>query len=469
MGHAEHFLTRIERLNARQADVALALYRDSALVRYILARVDLPEGAERVALALEHTNSPHVIVTRTGAFVTCLAAGMTVHGAALVSRAELDRLDEKFEFVRVGLRQAERVQESRQLMHRMLGGGSTLSREDFAALRSLMPIFGDAMLRVASDIAKSTSKLQDAYRSSHYRQGGPRVTARLHHHWYRVWSLGHAIALAGSYSEDLPVTPPELRTRYIGALSPLLWLAISTMVPHVVARAAWAASRVGRVLVPFFRDVVDESQTFGTLTGALVPLVAVGLRDPEVRGEVHEIVAQSLRRFVRMDPQLTGVDREICQWMLSYCGLMLVENRDDSYVEALRGRGATLMALRGASLPAGHPQRWERPDDVPVELSLSAVGYLEPTLLAGGPQRELAFLALPWLARASADDLYVPDQYIEAYGNTFQAEVTLHALEEHAQYHRIGEPARAKAKPGRNEPCSCGSGKKYKRCCGAAA
>ena len=30
------------------------------------------------------------------------------------------------------------------------------------------------------------------------------------------------------------------------------------------------------------------------------------------------------------------------------------------------------------------------------------------------------------------------------------------------------EPYRAKKKPGRNDPCPCGSGKKYKKCCGAA-
>jgi SWIM/SEC-C metal-binding protein len=29
------------------------------------------------------------------------------------------------------------------------------------------------------------------------------------------------------------------------------------------------------------------------------------------------------------------------------------------------------------------------------------------------------------------------------------------------------EPARASKKVGRNDPCPCGSGKKFKRCCGA--
>jgi len=30
------------------------------------------------------------------------------------------------------------------------------------------------------------------------------------------------------------------------------------------------------------------------------------------------------------------------------------------------------------------------------------------------------------------------------------------------------KPIQAGAEPGRNDPCPCGSGKKYKRCCGAA-
>jgi uncharacterized protein YecA (UPF0149 family) len=33
-------------------------------------------------------------------------------------------------------------------------------------------------------------------------------------------------------------------------------------------------------------------------------------------------------------------------------------------------------------------------------------------------------------------------------------------------YAEIAESYRAPAKVGRNEPCPCGSGKKYKRCCG---
>ena len=32
--------------------------------------------------------------------------------------------------------------------------------------------------------------------------------------------------------------------------------------------------------------------------------------------------------------------------------------------------------------------------------------------------------------------------------------------------HNNGEPITRKPRPGRNDPCSCGSGKKFKACCG---
>jgi len=37
---------------------------------------------------------------------------------------------------------------------------------------------------------------------------------------------------------------------------------------------------------------------------------------------------------------------------------------------------------------------------------------------------------------------------------------------QHAGEHRPIEPIRTGRKVGRNEPCPCGSGKKYKQCCG---
>jgi hypothetical protein len=470
MGHAAHFLTRIERLSARQADVALALYRDSELVRYILERVVLPEHADRVAVALEHANSPHVIVTRTGAFVTCLAAGMTTDATPVISRAQLDHLDEKFDFVREGFRRAERVQESRQLMHRMLSGGSALSREDFTALRSLMPLLGAAMFKLALETGRSLTKMLDVFRSKKYRRRGDEATEALQGHWSSFWTLGHTIALCGSYIDDLPETQAEMRADYTRVLAPLLRMALCTMIPHVAVRAIWVASRVGRPLVPDCRDRIEEARSFSALLYGLAPLVAVALREPGLRAEAHEVIERALRRVEgALDPELRGLEHGAFKWVLEYCHRMLGGDFDDVYIGALRQSCAPLVALRSARLPEGHPQRWDKPEDVPDELSFSAVAYVEHSMLVAGSPRQLTFLALPWIARASADDLYVPDQYLEVHGNTFRPELTLQALELYERYYGVGRPVRTGARPGRNELCTCGSGKKYKRCCGAAA
>ena len=470
MGHAAHFLTRIERLSAIQADLALTLYRDPVLVRYMLERVPLPEHADRVALALEHANSPHVIVTRTGAFVTCLAAGMTTGGTPVISRAQLDQLDEKFDFVREGLRRAERVQESRQLLHRMLSGGSALSREDFAALRSLMPLFGPAMFKVALENGRSLTQMLDDFRGKKYRRRKDEATEALQAHWSRFWTLGHTLALGGSYVDDLPASQTELRAEYTRVLAPLLRMALCTMIPSVAVRGAWVASRVGRALLPDCRDRIQEARTFSALLYGLVPLVAVALREPGLRPEAHELIERTLRRVEgELDPTLRGVAHVSSKWVLEYCHRMLGGDFDDVYIAALRQSCAPLIVLRSAGLPEGHPHRWDKPEDVPDELAFSAVAYAERSMLAPGSQRELTFLALPWIARANADDLYVPDQHIEVHGNTFRSELTLQALEHYERYYGIGRPSRTGAKPGRNEPCTCGSGKKYKRCCGAAA
>lgn len=38
---------------------------------------------------------------------------------------------------------------------------------------------------------------------------------------------------------------------------------------------------------------------------------------------------------------------------------------------------------------------------------------------------------------------------------------------EHEHEHEVQEPVRrAEPKVGRNDPCPCGSGRKYKKCCG---
>jgi hypothetical protein len=72
-----HFLRRIARLPPRYADIALALWRDSRWVRFLLRQLRLDWWEDRVALSLDNaTRGPYVVVASNAHFVTCLAPHM---------------------------------------------------------------------------------------------------------------------------------------------------------------------------------------------------------------------------------------------------------------------------------------------------------------------------------------------------------------------------------------------------------
>jgi hypothetical protein len=472
MGHAAHFLTRVERLSARQADVALALYRDPGLVAFILNRVRLPDSAERVALALEHADSPHIIVTRTGAFVTCLAAGMHVqHATPVIARAQLDQMAEKFDVVRTALKRAEEGEESKRLLNLLLGGGAALAREDFALLRAVVPVIGSHLLKTAGEVAVSVERRRQSYRRSHYRIRASAVTELLQVFWGDVWAIGHLSALCGAYIEQLPESLSDAeREQLTWALRPILEITASTLMPATVLRVGWAAARAGRLFLPQYYDRLSKAVSFPQVAHVLVVLLSVALAHESVRAEVSEALEQNMARIEALgDDLMSEPERTVWVWLHGHGRQMLAGHKHGEYVAEHRKYGAQYIVERGATLPADHPQRWDAPEQVPDELAMTALPTYDRSIMIGSVHRVLTFFALPWVTGAGADELYVPARYMDAYGGKFDADRTREMLDRHARYHWIGQPVRAEERPGRNQPCSCGSGKKYKRCCGAGA
>src|SRR3954462_3480849 len=110
MGHEHHFLSRLDRVSRPHVELALALYRDDALLRYVLDSVHLPERAERVAISLDDPHEgPFLIVTREGRFVTCLGRGMSPGEWPIVTRGQLDGITAKLDDFRARVEAKEKL------------------------------------------------------------------------------------------------------------------------------------------------------------------------------------------------------------------------------------------------------------------------------------------------------------------------------------------------------------------------
>ncbi len=68
---------------------------------------------------------------------------------------------------------------------------------------------------------------------------------------------------------------------------------------------------------------------------------------------------------------------------------------------------------------------------------------------------------------ADAEDFYVPESLLDPYLTEFSPKSIFYHLDDYHHYFELDVPVLAEPKPGRNKPCLCGSGTKYKRCCGA--
>jgi SEC-C motif len=467
MGHAIHFLERLQRLSMPQADFALALYRDSELVRHILGQLKLPEGAERVALAVENgPDTPYVIVARDGGFVTCLGKGMSVGEAVVVTRERLDRLcAERVEFRQALQRVRSNTGIARQLFVRMYRGGRGLSREDFHTLRHLYPLYSRKLFEITTELADWLQDFRDKYRPARYRRRNAAALESLKMYWESSWAMGHLVALLGTrLREFLTSVAVEAGTEAISGFT-ISWLTAYAGSTPVAVRGAWAASRAGHDVLPSYKEVFETSSDFPLLMDSLVVLTAIGLRHRKLRAEVRKTLSR--RRNPIFAPDSPHREALRMQKLLPlYERVLDAEESDMLAFHRMIGGG---MAVDGAaSLPPDHPVRGLRIEDVPEYLAY-IVPLLNDTNLFRDVQAQITLPALlPWVVSVDIEELYLPADVVTASA-PFQADAVLAQLDDYADLTAQSVPWVREATPGRNEPCSCGSGKKYKRCCGAGA
>ncbi len=464
--HAEHFLTRIDRLNTPQAELALALYRDDELLKFVLGLANVPASVDRVAIALgESDTGPYVIVTRDGKFVTCLAEGMRLQAdQVLISRRKLEHLSGKVEALR-GLFEDARAGKRRrcdELLLRVGQVGHKVTQSEFDDLVVLNPFLGHlyvaALLRVQQTVDDTFMQLRLVKRI------GKKFDPLLEVYWKNMWAMSHFMMLIGTDPQFLQqlFEISEARgeehareSRTIFLLSP--WM--TGLMPWAL-RGAWLAAQLPKSFLKPCKVGFTAAKRRSALYTHGIGLAAIGHRHQRYRAEVVKFFQSAESRCIF---EIQELPHHLCKALVT----PFAEGGDEIFGKMVELECDTVMedlATRYAPNPATHAYMVNLPHAAKRALMLG----LPLPIMQGEDNTLRTFTYLPIVAKMQARDFYLPDRerdMLVSQGYTHRTGMAFIAprIEDNRSV-----PFRAAVVPGRNDPCACGSGKKFKRCCAAA-
>jgi hypothetical protein len=468
-GHQHHFLSRLDRLALPHVELALHLYRDHDLVRFILGSVKLPDGADRVALSLDDpTDGPFLIVTREGRFVTCLGTGMHPGDRPVVTRGQLDAIAGKHQELASRLAACRELVGAESMVNKMIRRiydlGDSVSREDFIAVSAVQPLLAAEFMRLQLEATGDLNAVQPQVLSILRRTERPKPYTHelLRAYWKTFWMLGHLAVLVGLDGRALLSALDPERIRGVDT-----FYSRSTFDQTILGTAVkglWSVGKIGKALLPNYKRAYASSAHLLPIVEASLALSILGLRHASLRAEARKAIASlptpiaplpmenALRAF--MDAIVT-----MCNWAFDEPHKPLGYHRSIGAAEAM---------ARTADLPAGASFHFESAKDVPEELSMTLAVNREDEFLNDREALLYLYGFLPWLAKATPESLYLPRAFLEATRRPWSPERTIDLLRGRLDHARA-IAAMPRETPSKNGPCPCGSGKKYKRCCGAGA
>jgi len=453
MGHDHHFLSRLDRITREQVDLALTLYRDEELVKYILLVAKAQEGT-RVAISLGRDEGPFLVLAHDGHFVTCLGRGMSPSGLPRFSRRWLDATISAYGKYRDGVARARRRtadQDATGGLLRAIGARAHgFSREDFSAIRPITGVLGTLWLdsfrvsfRAIRDVLEGALKC--------HSNGSELTDSALELYWKSIWGSSHAIVMAGCADEDVA---RWLAGSWKVVHSPTVGLYLPDIQIFAV-RAAWFAAQHGDAFLPLYDRALKGAAEEGDIYDACAALLAMAVKWPSLRRPIRRIFAE------------TRVRAELEPLRLAYATLATTMLDKPALAEEVvldYGRQCA-SALR-------------EPDAEPASLDLAlSYGIVNPgdaflPIAAGEIDHSfrglLRLAAVCAAAGRDAEVLFLPEA--ENVRLTKELVTTLARSNiDRLMKSRLGDrpvvrPV-TRARVGRNDPCPCGSGKKMKKCC----
>ncbi|MEO1271624.1 MAG: SEC-C metal-binding domain-containing protein [Myxococcota bacterium] len=479
MGHAIHFLQRLERIGRTDVELGMSLYNDPELVHTLLARAKLPDQAERIAIALrDPVEGPFIIVTRQGQFVTCLGEGMTVGDLPVITRERLDGISEHIGRLRQRIREAEAVTGSDggqvdRLLDLLLSRGMFMRQAEYRALRAWQPILYTDYWRMAARLRNIRSRALNTVTQRHYRRAARLAQRRgrpldpTHKDvykliWEATWACHHLTALNGLSDERQfkhAVADPEQRSQIRTFMA---WSGVRDGITRALMLDLWGVARLGKAGLKDHKRAYRQPQSYQTLLCTGLSLLTLGMRHRSLQAEAF--------KTLRNPPpgQLTERVAALHQVLLAF--------RPDNVTTALakareQSRNLCDNLLKDIEDPdnpfsdkADLMRQLKDDGDAPTAL---ITHYSLLDFRTDMDQLGLLLNYLPWLAQVECDALFLPEKYMPIVETPWHMELTQRMIDNHIRYNMHGtETVRYDTQPPkRNDPCPCGSGKKYKRCC----
>lgn len=466
MGHDIHFLERLERYSPSHTELAMSLYRDPELIKAVLNDRRVPDGAERVAIAITNEPSgPHIVVQRNGRFVTALGEGMTTGELPIISRAALDSAGARMQRLRSLIDEARSVAGptgvSSSVLRRLLTAGPWLSREEAASASVWVRLGGDfpSMVR---HLAKACDDVRLAMvASKKSRQARRRIPEIYRPYWELTWAYAHLLGIVMDGCRSFFVDNQKTATiEYLDLIH------IDRFVGSGL-RAAWISARFGKLLLGGIKErwSLNHHATDDVRVNADA-LAIIAMKHGKLRAEAEKILRRPPGHWRNLDA------RELQIWNAEAAGILsysreAVDNPKAAHQKyEILARQHVIELTR--HLPVGAAEKFENEETIPQSIALAAPLVLgsEPGALT--PRgRTLMSTALPWLSRVSLEDTYLPGEYLRAWETPFQPEWIEKLSERLYEDMKAETVVRDSPRIGRNDPCTCGSEKKFKKCCGA--
>lgn len=472
MGHDEHFLRRLDRVSDHHVELSLTLYRDQDLLRDVLARAALPEGVGRLAISLDDPREgPFVIVTREGRFVTCLAKGMLLGPDTVVlPRVRLDAAIAKVERMRERMALVETLRANRlegtaaRLFRRMREDGLHFCREDAETLLQVWPLVGAEATLIYGEMVNYVIDNRARVSALRFDKLKPHERDIALKFGVAAWSAAHLCVLTTEPDSREIFSVVQERTDNDIPLMHAKPLFTLGSYAHAM-RVLWS---IGRRPNP----VASLRRLRDTRRYELMVMREMGLGMVAMRSSKHR--AEALKEMATM-PTLPVPENASPKVAWEHSAQSMAGGIA-AYVRAAMQTEASMRELhlkfgRDIAAAAIHPDE-KVTDAMREEISDQVAGACFPNLsmswLTETTDTNLyrLLMAAPWLAQAEPADLFLPRAYAELLGPTNEVDVG-NMMKHFAKARALGLPAPVKvaATPGRNDVCTCGSGKKYKRCC----